>query len=153
MHPALKALPIVGRILLALIFVLAGIGKLSKVAVTSRAMASHGIPLADYLVWGAVALELGGGLMLVAGLFARLIALAFFAYLLALAVIFQPYWTLTGDAARVAHTLFYAHLSIMGGMLFVAAFGAGPYSIDAFILESRKLQATTAAQSPSNDTT
>lgn len=141
MHPALKALPIVGRILLALIFVLAGIGKLSTIAVTSRTMANHGIPFSDYLVWAAVALELGGGLMLMAGFLARIVALAFFFYLLALGVIFQPYWTLTPQAARIAEPLFYTHVSIMGGMLFVMAFGAGPCSIDTLIWERLKLQA------------
>jgi putative oxidoreductase len=133
MHPLLKPLPPLGRVLMALIFVLSGIGKLGAIAATSANMANHGIPYANDLVWGAVALEVGGGAMLIAGLLARLVALALFFYTLALAVLFHPYWALTGAAAHAQHNDFFQHLSMMGGMLFVVAFGAGPYSIDALI--------------------
>ena len=133
MHAMAKPLPVLGRILLGLIFVSAGIGKLGAIATTSASMAKHGIPYPNDLVWGAVALELGGGLMLMAGLFARAVALAFFFYILTLALIFHPYWAMTGAAARAQHTAFFERLSMMGGMLFVVAFGAGPYSIDTMI--------------------
>jgi len=133
MHPMLSPLPALGRILLSLIFVFAGIGKLGAIATTSAHMASHGIPYSDDLVWGAVALELGGGIMLIVGFLTRLVAAAYFFYLLALAVLFHPYWTMTGAEAHAQHTEFFQHLAIMGGMLFVVAFGAGPYSIDSLI--------------------
>lgn len=131
MHPMLTPLPAIGRVLLAAIFVLSGIGKLGTIAATSAHMAKAGIPYADDLVWGAVALELGGGIMLIAGLLARLVAFAFAFYVLALAVLFHPYWT--GAAAHSQFSTFFEHIAIMGGMLFVVAFGAGPYSIDALI--------------------
>jgi putative oxidoreductase len=140
MHPLLKPLPPLGRILIALIFVLAGIGKLGTIAATSAGMASHGIPYADDLVWGAVALELGGGIMLILGFLARPVALALFFYTLALAVLFHPYWAFTGAAAHTQHAYFYEHVAMMGGMLFVVAFGAGPFSIDALIFGRAKPQ-------------
>jgi uncharacterized membrane protein YphA (DoxX/SURF4 family) len=62
-------------------------------------MRNHGIPYPDILIWGAIALELGGGLMLVAGLYARWVALALFFYTLSLALIFHPYWTASDPAA------------------------------------------------------
>jgi putative oxidoreductase len=133
MHPLLKPLPPLGRVLMALIFVLSGISKLGAIAATSAHMASAGIPYAGDLVWGAVALEIGGGAMLIVGLLARLVALALFFYTLTLAVLFHAYWTFTGAAAHAQHNDFFQHLSMMGGMLFVVAFGAGPYSIDALI--------------------
>ena len=133
MHPLLKPLPPLGRILMALIFVMSGIGKLGAIAATSAHMASAGIPYSGDLVWGAVALEIGGGAMLIVGLLARLVALALFFYTLVLAVLFHPYWAFTGAAAHTQHAYFYEHLSMMGGMLFVVAFGAGPYSIDAML--------------------
>jgi putative oxidoreductase len=133
MHSTLTPLPAIGRILLALLFVLAGISKLGAIAATSAHMASHGIPYSNDLVWGAVALELGGGIMLIVGLLTRLVAAAFFFYVLTLAVIFHAYWTVTGAAAHAEQTDFLHHLAIMGGMLYVVAFGAGPYSIDALI--------------------
>ncbi len=133
MHPTLTPLPAIARVLLALIFVLSGISKLGAIAATSGHMASAGIPYSNDLVWGAVALELGGGTLLIVGLLTRLVGLAFFFYVLTLAVVFHAYWSMTGAAAHAQHTAFFEHLSIMGGMLYVVAFGAGPYSIDAMI--------------------
>lgn len=133
MYTALTPLPAIGRILMALIFVLAGISKLGAIAATSAHMADHGIPYANILVWGVVALELGGGILLIVGFLTRLAATAFFFYLLALAVIFHAYWTMSGAQAHAQHGEFFEHLAMMGGMLFVVAFGAGPYSIDALI--------------------
>jgi putative oxidoreductase len=137
MNAALRPLPPLGRFLLALVFVYAGIRKLGAIAATAATMEKHGIPHADMLVWGAVALELGGGLALMFGFLARLAALAFFFYLAVLAVVFHPYWTFTGDAFSVERAAFFGHLSMMGGMLFVVAFGAGPYSIDSLIFGRR----------------
>jgi putative oxidoreductase len=133
MYPALTPLPAIGRILLSLIFVLAGISKLGAIAGTSAHMAQAGIPYANDLVWGAVALELGGGILLIVGFLTRLVAAAFFFYVLTLAVIFHAYWTMTGAEAHSQHADFFQHVAIAGGMLFVVAFGAGPYSIDALI--------------------
>ncbi len=139
MHPMLTPLPAIGRVLLALIFVLSGIGKLGAIATTAAHMADHGIPYANVLVWGAVALELGGGIMLIIGLLTRLVGAAFFFYLLALAVIFHAYWTMTGAQAHAQQADFFQHVAIMGGMLFVVAFGAGPFSIDALIWNRQPL--------------
>jgi len=133
MQPILTPLPAIARVLLALIFVLSGISKLGAIAATSAHMASAGIPYSNDLVWGAVALELGGGILLIVGLLTRLVGLAFFFYALVLAVIFHAYWTLSGAAAHSQYSIFYEHIAIMGGMLYVVAFGAGPYSIDAMI--------------------
>lgn len=133
MNSETNPLPAVGRFLLALIFVLAGIAKLGTIGATAHEMATHGIPYANDLVWGVVALELGGGIMLIVGLLARLVAAVYFCYLVALAVIFHAYWTTTGAAAHAQHVMFFEHVSMMGGMLYVVAFGAGPYSIDSLI--------------------
>jgi putative oxidoreductase len=133
MQSTLTPLPAIGRILLALIFVHSGIGKLGTIAATSATMANHGIPYANDLIWAVIALELGGGILLVVGFLTRLVAAAYFFYLLALAVIFHAYWTMAGAQAHTQQADFFQHLAIMGGMLFVVAFGAGPYSIDALL--------------------
>jgi putative oxidoreductase len=133
MYPALTPLPTIGRILLSLIFVLAGISKLGAIAGTSAHMAQFGIPYANDLVWGAVALELGGGILLIVGFLTRLVAAAFFFYVLTLAYIFHAYWTMTGAEAHSQHADFFQHVAIAGGMLVVVAFGAGPFSIDSLI--------------------
>jgi putative oxidoreductase len=131
MIPLRNFIALVGRILLALIFVRAGIGKPGAIGATVANMTSHGIPLANVLVWGVVALELGGGLLLLTGLFARCAALALGPYTLVLALIFHAYWLAPAAEARTQHALFFNHLAIIGGMLCVVAFGAGGYSLDA----------------------
>jgi len=131
MTNAVSSLAAFGRLLIAVIFVRAGINKLGSIAATSATMAGHGIPYPDILVWGAVVVELGGGLFLVFGVFTRWAALALFFYTLALALIFHAYWTATGAAVRTESASFYGHLAMMGGMLYITAFGAGRYSLDA----------------------
>jgi putative oxidoreductase len=138
MRSTLTPVPAIGRILMALIFVLAGMSKLGAISATSAHMASAGIPYPNDLVWGAVALELGGGILLIVGFLTRLVAAACFFYLLALAVIFHAYWTMTGAQAHAQHADFFQHLAMAGGMLFVVAFGAGPYSIDALVWGPRR---------------
>jgi putative oxidoreductase len=130
---------LVGRILLAFIFVQAGYNKLTGgIAGTVTNMTNHGIPLADILVWGAIAVELGGGLLLMAGLLARWAALALAAYTTALALIFHAYWLAPAAELRADRALFYNHLAIIGGMLVVVAFGAGYYSLDALMQRRSK---------------
>jgi putative oxidoreductase len=146
MNAALKPLPPLGRFLLALVFVYAGIRKLGAIATTTATMQKHGIPHADMLVWGAVALELGGGLALMLGFLARLAAFVLFFYTGVLAFIFHPYWTFTGEAFGAERGVFFGHLSMMGGMLFVVAFGAGPYSIDSLLFGQRDYAAPAVPQ-------
>jgi putative oxidoreductase len=133
----LKPLPALGRFLLALIFVESGIRKLGAIGAVVANMDKHGIPHADMLVWGVVALELGGGLALIVGFLARLMALSFFLYLIALAVLFHPYWGAAANELSAQRAEFFGHLSMMGGMLYVVAFGAGPFSIDSLIFGRR----------------
>jgi putative oxidoreductase len=133
MNAAVKFVPALGRFLLALIFVLSGISKLGALGATSAHMASQGIPYPNILVWGAIVLELGGGLMLMAGIYTRCVAIALCFYTMALAIIFHAYWTMSGAAARTEHAAFFEHLSMMGGMLYVFMFGGGAYSVDAWL--------------------
>src|SRR3974377_1039953 len=136
MNAEVSSIGALGRLLIALIFIRGGINKLASIAATMTTMRNHGIPYPDILVWGAIALELGGGLMLVAGFYARWVALALFFYTLSLALIFHAYWTVSDPAvARIDASSFFGHLSMMGGMLFVVAFGAGAYSVDALITQ------------------
>jgi len=133
MTPLTNFIALLARILLAFIFVRSGIGKLGAIDATVANMTSHGIPLPDVLVWGAVALEIGGGLLLITGLYARCAALALALYTLALALIFHAYWLAPAAELRAQQTSFFSHLAIIGGMLCVVAFGPGGYSLDALM--------------------
>ena len=131
MNSASGPVALVGRILLGLIFVLAGYNKLGTTATTAAYMASRGIPLSGILVYCAIVVELIGGLALMAGLYARWVAGALGLYTLVLALIFHDYWSVPATATRAQQAFFFEHLSMIGGMLVVVALGAGPLSLDA----------------------
>jgi len=134
MNPLTDFIALIGRILLAFLFVQAGYTKLfGGMAGTVATMTSHGIPSPNILVWGAIVVELGVGLCLMAGLLARAAALVLAAYTLALGLLFHAYWLAPAAEARFDRALFFNHLSIIGGMLIVVAFGAGYYSLDALM--------------------
>ena len=132
MNPLTNFLALVARILLAFLFVQGGYYKLmGGIPGTVANMTSHGIPFPDILVWGAIAVELGGGLMLMAGLFTRWVALVIAAYTLALGLIFHAYWLAPAAEARLERIIFLNHLALIGGMLALVAFGGGCWSLDA----------------------
>jgi len=122
--------PLVGRILLSLMFIISGWGKLNGFAGTAGYMASAGMPFPQVLLVGAIIVELGGGLMLLFGWKARLAALAIFLFIIPTTLVFHNFWA--GDPAQAQNQMihFMKNITIMGGMLYVMAFGAGPLSLD-----------------------
>jgi len=122
--------PFAGRVLLALIFVISGFGKITGFEGTVGYIASKGMPLPQLAAVGAIAIELIGGCLLIVGWQTRWAATAIFLFLIPTTLIFHPFWAATGGAARMETIQFMKNLCIMGGMLYVMAFGAGPYSID-----------------------
>ncbi|MGO8922829.1 MAG: DoxX family protein [Xanthobacteraceae bacterium] len=134
MTPLTNFIALVARIMLAILFVQGGYNKLfGGTAGTVAYMTSHGIPFPNILVWGAIAVELGVGLCLMAGLLAHWAALVLAAYTLALGLIFHAYWLAPAADARFERIIFFNHLSIIGGMLAIVAFGAGCLSLDALM--------------------
>ena len=142
-----KATPLLARFLLALVFVIRGISKLADPSHTVAMMESHGIPLPQVLVFGAIAVELIGGLMLMAGWYGRLAALVLCVYTLVLAVIFHAFWAASGASAGTQHALFFGHLSMMGGMLYVVVYGSGPLSVDESVRRASPLPSAHALAS------
>ena len=124
------AAALVGRILIAIIFITAGWGKIGDWEGTAGYMASKGLPLVPVLLAGTILIELGGGLMLALGWKARWAALAIFLWLIPVTFIFHAFWGI--DAAQVQNQMnhFLKNVSIMGAMLMVFAFGPGAYSLD-----------------------
>jgi putative oxidoreductase len=123
--------PLAARVLLAQLFIISGAGKIGGFAGTAGFMAGAGLPLPNVLLTLTIALEVGGGILLVLGWQARWVATAFFGFTFLSAVIFHPFWN--SDAASVFSQMnnFMKNLAIMGGMLYVMAYGAGPLSLDA----------------------
>jgi putative oxidoreductase len=121
--------PFAGRVLLALIFVISGYGKLVGFDGTVGYIASKGLPLPQLAAAAAIAIELVGGVLLVIGWQTRWAATAIFLFLIPTTLIFHPFWAVAAGK-QIEMIQFMKNLCIMGGMLYVMAFGAGPLSVD-----------------------
>ena len=124
------SLVIAGRLLLALMFVLAGFSKLGNLEGTAGYIASGGLPMASVLAVVVGLLELFGGLAIAVGFQARWAALALGLFTLAATLLFHRFWAVPAEQAFVQQLMFMKNLSVAGGLFLVAAFGAGPASID-----------------------
>lgn len=121
---------LIGRVLLALMFVYAGFGKIGGFEGTAGYIASKHLPLPVVATVIAIVVELIGGLMVVVGWKTRLAALAVAAFTLVASVIFHDFWTMTGNAAMMNQLMFLKNIAVIGGLLVLAAFGPGRYSVD-----------------------
>ena len=122
--------PLVGRILLALIFVMSGFSKITGFAGTAGYIASKGLPMAEVLTVLTIIIELGGGLLIIVGWQARWAAAAIFLFIIPVTFIFHAFWSVTDPQAQYMDMLmFMKNLAIMGGMLMIVAYGSGPYSL------------------------
>lgn len=120
---------LVGRILLAVIFIYAGFGKITAFAGTAGAIASKGMPLPELLTACTIAIELGGGLLLLLGWKARWAALAIFLFLIPTTLLFHDFWASPPEQVVAQRTNFLKNLAIMGGMLMVWTLGPGRYAL------------------------
>ncbi|MFV1876975.1 DoxX family protein [Nioella sp.] len=116
------ALP-AGRILMALIFVVAGFGKLGDVQGFAGYMASGGIPA--ILAWPAVLFEILAGLALLVGFMTRPVALALAAFSIVTAFLYH-----FDMGNQMQQIMFLKNLAMAGGYLVIAAHGAGALSLD-----------------------
>lgn len=113
-----------GRILLAVIFLVSGLGKIGGFEATQGYMEAFGVP--GMLLPLVILLEVGGALALVAGLWARWAALLLAGFTLLSGLIFHLD---LGDS--VQQIMFMKNLAITGGLLMVFAHGSGAWSLDA----------------------
>ena len=123
-------LVVVGRVLLALMFILAGFGKLADIGGTAGYIASGGLPMASALAVIVGLLELFGGIAIAIGFQTRWAALALGLFTLAATVLFHKFWAVPAEQAFVQQLMFMKNLSVAGGLFVVAALGAGAASID-----------------------
>jgi putative oxidoreductase len=120
------AVPMIGRVLIATLFILSGLSKIAAPAATIGMIQSSGLPFPILGYVGSIAVELGASTLLILGFQTRLVALGMAAFTLATAFAFH---TNFGDVDQFIH--FFKNISIIGGLLQVAAFGAGRFSLDA----------------------
>ncbi len=121
---------LIGRILLSLIFVISGFKKIVGFAGTAGYMSSKGLPMVQVLLVLTILVELGGGLMILLGWKARWAALAIFLFLIPVTLVFHAFWAVDPAQTQMQFNSFMKNFAIMGGMLYIIAYGAGPLSLD-----------------------
>ena len=124
-------LALVGRLLLALLFLPAGIMKIGGFAGTAGYIGSKGLPLPELGAMIAIIVEVGGGLALIAGFKTRMAALALAVFTLVATFVFHNFWGVPADQAMMQQLMFYKNIAVVGGLLVLAAHGAGAWSLDA----------------------
>jgi len=127
-----QGLPLlVARLLMAMMFVAAGISKLTGLEGTAGYIASVGLPAPQVLALATGLFEVVAGVLLIIGWQARWAALALAAFTVLASLIFHRYWSMPADKQMIQQLMFFKNLAITGGLLFVFAFGAGTLSLDA----------------------
>lgn len=122
--------PLIGRLLIGALFVVAGINKVMAVAGTAGYFAKLGFPAPEAMAWLAIVIELGGGLLLILGWKTRWVAWLLVAFVAVATFMAHRFWAV--DAAQYANQLnaFLKNIAIIGGLLMYVAHGPGSASVD-----------------------
>lgn len=126
-----KTLPLSGRVLLALLFVAAGLSKANDFSGTAVYIGSVGLPFTQALTALTILTEIGAGIALVLGFYTRSSALVLAVFTILASVFFHPFWSVPEEQQFITQLLFFKNIAITGGLLLLAAAGPGEWSIDA----------------------
>jgi len=110
---------VVGRVLLSLIFILSGLGKIPHFHDVAGMMAGKGIPLAGVALAITLLIEIGGGLLLLTGFKAKYAALVIFLWLIPVTLVFHHFWGIPAEQQQDQMVNFLKNVAIMGGLLIV----------------------------------
>ena len=119
-----------GRLLLALPFIVSAPGKLMAPIATAGYMASAGLPDSTSLAVAVGLFEIVAALALIAGFKARWAALALALFTLAASLMFHHFWDVPVEQQFVQQLLFTKNIAIVGGLLFLTGMGAGAWSVE-----------------------
>ncbi|MDO8887543.1 MAG: DoxX family protein [Hydrogenophaga sp.] len=122
---------LLARLLLAALFLPAGISKISGFAGTAGYIGSVGLPMPELGAAIAIAVEVLGGIALIVGFGTRWAALALAVFTLVASFFFHAYWALPAEQQMMQQLMFMKNIGVVGGLLALAAFGAGAFSLDA----------------------
>jgi putative oxidoreductase len=126
-----QGIPIlIARVLMAAMFLFAGIEKFTDLQGSVAYIVSAGLPMATALALAAGVVEVGASLMLIVGWQARWAGLALAGYTLLASFLFHNFWALPKEEQMVPMLLFWKNMAATGGLLMVFAFGAGSISLD-----------------------
>lgn len=129
--PAQNIASLLGRLLMAALFLPAGIGKLTGFEGTVGYIASVGLPMPTLAATLALVVEIAGGIALIVGAGTRIAALALAVFTLFASIFFHAYWGVPADQQMVQQLLFFKNIAVVGGLLTLFAWGAGDWSVDA----------------------
>lgn len=121
--------PLIGRVLLGTLFLVNGISKLTHWSGTKGYMASTGLVAIPLLLLLTILIETLGGLALILGYYAAFSGVVLALFLIPVTIIFHKFWQAEGMERQIQMAMFLKNLAIIGGLLFVAAYGAGPLSL------------------------
>jgi putative oxidoreductase len=124
-------LALAGRLLFALLFLPAGLAKLTGFAGTVGYITSAGLPAPQLAAAFALSLEIIAGLALLLGAGTRVAALALALFTLVASFFFHNYWAVPEAQQFVQQLMFFKNIAVAGGLLSIAAWGAGAWSVDA----------------------
>ncbi len=125
---------LVGRLLLASLFLVAGWRMIGETSMFRSYMANYGVPAPGVLLPIAMVIQIGAGLMLACGIWTRWAALVLLCYTLLLMLIFHAFWTVDAKQFQSQLNLFLFHLVTIGGLLYVFVFGPGGLSVERALL-------------------
>ena len=108
---------VLGRVLLSVIFILSGLGKIPHFHDIAGMMAQKGIPLATVALVITLCIEIGGGLMVLTGFGARYAALILFLWLIPVTLVFHHFWGIPAEQQQDQMVNFLKNVAIMGGLL------------------------------------
>ena len=130
LNARLSLLTPLGRLLLALPFIVSAPGKLMAPVATAGYMASAGLPNSTSLAVAVGLFEIVAALALIAGFKARWAALALALFTLAASLMFHRFWDVPVEQQFVQQLLFTKNIAIVGGLLFLTGMGAGKWSVE-----------------------
>ena len=123
---------LIGRILLVLIFLNSGIEKIGNFEGTAQYMIKFGMPYTSFFLFGAIVLELLGGMTILLGYFTRFGAFLLIIFLIPTTLIFH-----TDFSDQIQVIMFMKNVSMLGGCFLILSFGAGRFSLD-YLFKGRK---------------
>ena len=126
-----RYLHVLGRLLIAALFLPAGLSKITGFEGTVGYIGSMGLPAPALGAVIAIAVEVLGGLALIVGWQTRIAAIVLALFTLVASVIFHAYWAAPAEQAFVVQLLFFKNIAVIGGLLILAAQGPGAISVDA----------------------